>query len=119
MSSRMDAEHDLIGPIALANRLGFAQAGLFTSIDEVLQEVEGKFADLRRAHEVLLRLNEWDMLSLDHNGRGAATGDAPWARDIIGRALGEPGVLDTTTSHARLVTIVQSFYDGGEVPRAE
>jgi hypothetical protein len=52
--------------------------------------------------EALLRLNEWDMLHLTPDGRGHATGDAPWARDMIGRALGYGGTADTRVTHERL-----------------
>lgn len=35
----------------------------------------------------LAALEQWDMLTLDAEGHGQATADAPWARDLIAKAL--------------------------------
>lgn len=45
----------------------------------------------RERHEQLVNaltaLEQWDMLTLDAEGHGQATADAPWARDLIAKAL--------------------------------
>ena len=55
-----------------------------SSIGLELMDAEAKIIAMR---VVLRSLEQWDMLSLDEDGRGVATADAPWARTLIARAL--------------------------------
>lgn len=44
-------------------------------------------ADAARMRDALLKLKQWDMLTLDAEGHGAVTADAPWAHEVIDKAL--------------------------------
>lgn len=44
-------------------------------------------SDCQRMRDALLKLEQWDMLTLDSDGHGAVTSDAPWARKLIADAL--------------------------------
>lgn len=42
---------------------------------------------LDTVRDALTKLQTWDMLTLDAEGDGQATADAPWARGLIAKAL--------------------------------
>lgn len=43
--------------------------------------------EIAAVHRALSALEQWDMLTLNPDGTGAATADAPWARKLIAAAL--------------------------------
>lgn len=49
----------------------------------LVEERDAAIKRAERAEAVLLKLEQWDMLTLTADGHGAATGDAPWARALI------------------------------------
>jgi len=54
---------------------------------DMTAEVERLRTENERLRNALAQLEQWDMLSLRPDGHGAATADAPWARDLIAKAL--------------------------------
>ena len=42
---------------------------------------------IKEMQMALSMLEQWDMLTLDADGHGQATADAPWARSLIAKAL--------------------------------
>lgn len=53
----------------------------------VLKGLREAWAERDRMRSVLTTLEQWDMLTLDGEGHGVATADAPWARELIAKAL--------------------------------
>jgi hypothetical protein len=64
---------------------GWADGGSYML--RLVAEVRRSRARIAKMADALHTLERWDMLTLDHDGHGVATADAPWARRLIAGAL--------------------------------
>jgi hypothetical protein len=57
------------------------------AIGDLENQIKALKATLRRVQRIGAKLAAWDMLTLDADGHGTATSDAPWARGWIAELL--------------------------------
>lgn len=62
-------------------------AGFCPILKRAVQKIEAQEEEIEKMRVALQTLAAWDMLTLDGDGKGQATQDAPWAVQMIREAL--------------------------------